>query len=344
MLKEEHLKKLAAPYGIDLQQLEFLQCSQNYVYKAQLKNNCVIVRVSWGRHRDQKQVDAELKWIDHLTKNGIRACRPICSNEGKLSHSIEIAGKTAIVTIFEYAPGRQVERKFANESTFESLGRLTGTMHAAAFELNQAGGVIERPSWTDSRLLKQDLEACRQALSDSFATSVEEMVGRISRIPKRPESFGIVHGDINFANIFEDGQKFWIFDFDNCEYGYFVQELATVLWDSIYCKELREFADSGLNRRIELLWEAFLRGYSETSPLKEINLNQLKDFFLLRESIIYVHFHRTLELSKISESFRRGLEVMRRNVEEQDHQVDIALISKNQRYIKTVLTTATSAA
>lgn len=344
MLKEEHLKKLIEPYGIDLNQLEFLQCSQNYIYKAQLVNKCVIVRICWGRHRDENQVDAELKWINHLAINGIRACRPVCSKEGELLHSIEIEGEPAIITVFEHAPGSQVEINFANESTFERLGRLTGAMHSAAFKYNLDGGAIDRPCWTDSRLLKQDFETCRHALSDSFLVNVEEMIERISQTPRKPESFGIVHGDINFVNIFDYGRKLWIFDFDNCEHGYFVQELATVLWDSIYCKELREFADSGLNRRIELLWHAFLEGYSKSSPLKEINLMQLKDFFLLREAIIYVHFHRTLNLSKMSESFHRGLEIMRRNVEEQDHQVDLPLISKNQKHIKTVLTTTTSAA
>ena len=84
---------------------------------------------------------------------------------------------------------------------------------------------------------------------------------------------------------------------------------------------------------------AFLKGYAVASPLKEINLTQLKDFFLLREAVIYVHYHRTLEVSKMSESFLRGLEVMKRNVEKQDHQVDFALISENQKHIKAMLTT-----
>jgi len=344
MLKEEVLKKLTHPYGIDLSQLEFLQCSQNYVYKARLGSASVIIRICWRRHRNTAQVEAELAWINHLADSGVRACRPLPSNKGKLLHSIEIDGESAIITVFEHAPGRQVERKFANESTFETLGRLTGIMHTAAFGLNQAGGVIDRPRWTESRLLKQDFDTCRYALSDSFLASVKEMMERISAAKRKPESFGMVHGDINFVNIFEDEKDLWIFDFDNCEYGYFVQDLATVLWDSIYCKELRKFADDGLNHRIALLWHAFLKGYSETSPLKEIYLAQLKDFFILREAIIYVHFHRTLDLSKMPESFHRGLDVMRRNVEEQDHQVDLAFISKNQKHIKTVLTTATSAA
>jgi amicoumacin kinase len=38
--------------------------------------------------------------------------------------------------------------------------------------------------------------------------------------------------------------------------------------------------------------------------------------------VMYVHYHRTMDVAEMSDSFKAGLEVMRKNVESQTHQVD----------------------
>ena len=341
MLKKEHLEILLRPYGIDAFRLEFIQCSQNYVYKVCDDDGCRIVRICKGRYRNETEVAAELEWIKYLADHDIKACQPTLSNEGKLYHSFEIDGEVSIVTVFEHAPGVAMHRKLADEKTSEKLGRLTGRMHAIASKASQFekdDGSLSRPLWYQSRLLNEDFDTCRAVLSKEFLAGVKTLIHDLTAIPKNTDSFGLLHGDIHFDNLFEDKGELWIYDFDNCEYGYFVQDLATILWDSIYCKELNKFADDGLNDRIRPLWKALLKGYAETSPMKELHLEHLEKFFLLREAIIYVHFHMTLNLSEAPESVLQGLEVMRRNVETQSHQVDFSLISKHQKHIKIVIT------
>ena len=88
-----------------------------------------------------------------------------------------------------------------------------------------------------------------------------------------------------------------------------------------------------MNARIQPFWEALLKGYSSASPMKMLDLNLLKKLFLLREATIYIHYHRTLNLAEISESLGQGLEVMRNNIEAQDHQVDFKFISEKQTYM-----------
>jgi len=73
-----------------------------------------------------------------------------------------------------------------------------------------------------------------------------------------------------------------------------------------------------------------LSGYAKTVTLKEIDPLLLKKFFLLREAIVYVHYLRTLDLRNVNNSFKAGLEVMRQNVESQEHQVDFDYILRNQ--------------
>ncbi|MGJ8657918.1 MAG: phosphotransferase enzyme family protein [Akkermansiaceae bacterium] len=329
MLKKEHLELILRPYGIDAAQLEFIRRSQNYVYRVGAGQGD-IVRICKGRYREEKDIEAELLWIEYLTQHGVKACRPIISNEGKLYHSVEIDGELHVVTVFEHAPGMRMHSKMADEATFEKLGRLTGCIHALATKFESSGGSLNRSSWMESRLLKEDFDDHLDVLSPVFVQSVESSIEELSSIPKSPGCFGILHGDIHFGNIFDDSGDLWIFDFDNCEYGYFVQELATILWDAVYCKEMNKFADDGLSERMRTWWQALLKGYFESSPMEENDLNyeQLEKFFLLRESVIYVHYHQTLNLTEIDESFHEGLEVMKRNVETQSHQVDFSLLKR----------------
>lgn len=327
MIEKESLRKLVSPFGVEVSELEFLQASQNVVYRITRGTQQSIVRVSKGRHRTESLVEAELQWIQFLVSQGINVCQPVPTLDGALCHSCEIDQVTHVVTCFEHAPGAQMSRQDANEKTFEKLGRLTGEMHQAASRFETKGCKVDRQQWDESRLLNEDFVEQNQHISERFKSSVRDLIHDLNQAHRSRDSFGMLHADINFINLFEDDGELWIFDFDNCEYGYFIQDLSTVLWDSIYARELNKFADDGLSARIKPLWQSFLKGYFKTDPSEGLDLSQLRKFFLLREAIIYVHFHQVIKAEDMDESFRRGLQVMRENVERQQHQVDFDFIS-----------------
>ncbi len=333
MLSNTHLDQLFSATNIDVTRLEFIQKSQNYVYRYSDGDDQKIIRICKGRYRTVSQVEAELIWVNHLADCGIKTCRPIELQDGTFLKSVEINGEDNILTLFKHAPGSQVDRSKADEAFFERIGRLTGEMHTAAHHFSQANESIERPLWKDSRLLNHDVETHKNLIKSSTLKSLNQLIKSISNTSQSDENFGIIHADINSVNLHQNNNDLWIYDFDNCEYGYFTQDLATILWDSIYCKVLNKFADNGMNARIQPFWEALLKGYSSASPMKMLDLTLLKKLFLLREATIYIHYHRTLNLAEISESLGQGLEVMRNNIEAQDHQVDFKFISEQQTYM-----------
>jgi len=334
MLSQTHLNQILLTTDIEPNRLEFIQMSQNYVYRYSDINDQKILRISTGRDRTKSQIEAELSWVNYLADYGINTCRPIKLEDGRLLESIEINGENNILTLFEHAPGKQVERKTADEATFESIGRLTGEMHTVAHHFSQdTKQPLDRPLWKESRLLNHDVESLKGTFSKSTLRSINQLIQSISNTPKTDRNFGMIHADINCMNLHRSNDDLWIYDFDNCEYGYFTQDLATILWDSIYCKVLNKFADEGMNARIEPLWAALLKGYSATSPMKVLDLTLLKKLFILREATIYIHYHRTLNLTEVGDSFHKGLEVMKNNIEALDHQVDFTFISKKQTYI-----------
>ena len=325
MLNPLHLESLLQRYGLQAEGAEYLGGSQNHVYAARTADGVKrILRVSTGRHRTRLQVRAELEWITFLGQRGVPACQPVATVTGQKCIDLDSHGEVFTAACFEHAPGKMVEKKDADAAFYENLGALVGRMHTAAKEFATKAKFLPRLFWYESRLLREDLEEVKGAVTNHFRECVAYMTEGMRQAPRTPENHGLIHGDLSFGNFFQDGDDLWIIDFDNCEFGFFLQDLAIALYDSIYCKELNKFADPGLTGRMLPLWRALLKGYAGTGPLKEIDPAMLKKFFLLREAALYVHYHRTMDIAKEDDSFKAGLEVMRKNVESQSHQVDFA--------------------
>jgi Ser/Thr protein kinase RdoA (MazF antagonist) len=141
----------------------------------------------------------------------------------------------------------------------------------------------------ESRLLREDFDSVGNLVTQRFRNSVAELVRDRRRQSVTAAVYGLIHSDVSINNCLFDGETPWIFDFDNCEYGYFLQDIATVLYDSIYCRALNQFADPGLTP----LFVALLAGYHKRGGLTEMGAKQLQQFFLLREAVIYAHYLRS---------------------------------------------------
>lgn len=322
MITLDHLALLARPYGLGPDGLEFVRSNQNHVYLGRRGDRKCILRVSTGRHRSGEQVQAELAWIEFLAAEGVRVCRPIPALNGDICVALNTAGTDCIVTCFEHAPGRKIMPGDIAPPIYEKLGGVLAELHRHTLRLPADHAARARPHWHESRLLREDVAELRGRLSPAFVESLADLMEKLRELPVTPETYGLVHADACLGNCFVDDGQLWIFDFDNCEHGHLTQDFATILYDSIYCRVLNQFADDGLNDRIAPLWAALWRGYAQGGPLAAMDAMQLKHFFLLREAVIYIHYHRTLDMAAVGDSFQAGLEVMRRNVEAQTHQVD----------------------
>ncbi|QIF04349.1 phosphotransferase [Roseimicrobium sp. ORNL1] len=329
MLSPDLLNQLVGPYGLHAEDLVFLRKSQNSVYRARRPSDggVCIIRISEGRHRTQAEVETELKWVSHLAERGVSVCAPLPTLAGERCVALRQDESEYVVACFEHAPGQQIAPRSddlpRHTAEYRQLGRLLGHLHREAVPYKLGDTAWLRPSWYESRLLCQDVAAMEDALGKNFCRSLDTLVAGLRQSLDATIGFGLVHGDVSFNNCHFEGTLPWLFDFDNCEYGSFLQDIATVLYDSIYCKALNRFADAELHQRMLPPLASFLEGYSCTGIGTVLDGGLITKFFLLREAIIYVHYHRTLDVENLPQSFRDGMEVMRRNVESLSHQVNV---------------------
>jgi Ser/Thr protein kinase RdoA (MazF antagonist) len=202
---------------------------------------------------------------------------------------------------------------------------LIGDMHTSAMTATKQGFRVQRADWKMSRLLTNDMETTLAPLTAPFRQGVGSLVSDIGRLPTTATNYGLIHSDVNAGNCHIDGEQLRIFDFDNCEYGYFLQDLATFLYDTLYSKTVKHVPAAELTSAVGTLWNATLEGYFQSGPALDFSADELCRFFLLREAILYTHYHRILPSESWSDPF---LAEMRRHVETRSHPLDFEQMAK----------------
>jgi Ser/Thr protein kinase RdoA (MazF antagonist) len=307
---------LLSLFDIDAKSAAFVGASQNFVYRVNHRGAHRIARISVMRRRTRAEIQGELEWIEFLYAKGLPVCVPQSTASGAKFAEMAIDGRFYLLAVFEEAAGRKAARGDLSVEFCDCVGELIGRMHAAAIEATATGYKVCRGDWSSSRLLTKDMIETKAPIGDKFRGSVSKLMQEISAIPPTSSNHGLLHGDVNMGNIHIHDGRIQIFDFDNAEYGYFLQDLVVMLYDSIYSKVVTQAAPDALTSAIKPLWGAMLKSYHKFNPALTFSASELSDFFLLREAVIYVHYHRIIPPDRWSDPFILG---MRRHVEERDH-------------------------
>ena len=312
--------------GIDPDAAELLSYSQNYVYRIQSDDGEFVLRLSAGRGRTLEQVCAEIDWLQLLAARELPVCRAVAKLDGEKCRQIDLEKACIVAACFEKPDGQQVASRDADVAMYRELGQLIARMHTVAIDCTKAGKSPGRPTWSKSRLLTTDVDAHSSQLTSEFRESLACLINKVSQVPATPTTFGLIHADVHLGNVHWQGGRPRLFDFDNCEYGYFATDLVTVLYDSIYCRLLNRIDDAELTVEMQPYWQALTDGFAKMTPDFSLDTEQLANLFLIREAVILIHYLRTAPQADCKPGWARGLEKMQRNVELRAHQVNFDLL------------------
>ncbi len=106
-------------------------------------------------------------------------------------------------------------------------------------------------------------------------------------------TFGLTHGDVHVGNLRRDGATITLFDFDDCQYSWFLDldDIVTLLYYLVYVyggEDGRRLRESQARRFLA----HFLRGYQETFTFEDRWLADIPVFLQLREIIVYVGMYK----------------------------------------------------
>ena len=108
----------------------------------------------------------------------------------------------------------------------------------------------------------------------------------MQKLPKDKSCYGLIHQDAHGNNFLVDETgRITLFDFDECAYSWFINEIAIVLFYIIMdAEDWPVFTQEFISH--------FLRGYVKANPLEAKWLKEIPNFLKLREMELYAVAHR----------------------------------------------------
>lgn len=261
-----------ARWGDDPATLSHLQTSGNAVYRFLRGGTPWILRLTDVAYRTPAHNEAEMAFLEHLDRSGVRVSAPHRSRSEALVEVVD--GCSA--SVLSWAPGVLVEPGVApwGEPLLREWGRALGAIHAAAerFEGPSRWAWWEEDLLVDhDRLLPRDDAAPRE----EFARVMEAL----HALPKPPGSYGLTHADLGAQNFrYDPAVGITCFDFGNACHHWYAMDLAISL------STLRRQPDR------DRLRAALLAGYVERFPLDPTFGSRLPLFLRLR--VLYVYLSR----------------------------------------------------
>jgi Ser/Thr protein kinase RdoA (MazF antagonist) len=248
-------------------------------------------------------IHGEVDWINHLARGGVSVAKAIPSESGKLVEVIEDRqGGQFLVTAFVKAEGRNPWDAGWTPARFETYGQLLGKMHALAVNYQPVPD-WKRPEWmtlacSSSRCICLPPRPCAPKMGPAE---------HIHGLP-RTASYGLIHQDAHQNNFFMDSDgRLTLFDFDDCAYSWFINDIAIVLF--YISMDAADLGFATVEAFTQEFMTHFLRGYRQAYSLDEDWLNEIPNFLKLRELELYAVVHRDFDIRGIDhgsfEAFKR---------------------------------------
>ena len=300
------LQEAMRRYGISEEQLKPLDAFESFIYEFERGGQDYILRIGHTFRKSEALIRGEVDWINYLARGGVSVARAIPSANQKLVEAInDNQDGQFLVTAFVRAVGQPPWDAGWTPSRYENYGRLLGKMHALAVDY-QPDLSCKRPEWDDPSLTFVELY-----LPESEIIVLQKywsLLKHFDSLPKDRASYGLIHQDAHQNNFFMDADgSLTLFDFDDCVYSWFVNDIAIVLfYISMDAEELGFPAVAAFTREF---MTHFLRGYRQAYTLDNNWLKEIPHFLKLRELELYAVVHRDFDIQRVEhwslESFKR---------------------------------------
>jgi Ser/Thr protein kinase RdoA (MazF antagonist) len=263
----------------------------NFVYEIKCQQERRILRLTHSSHHSEDEIMAELDWVNYLVQQGVTASRPLFSERNKqLTVCFPVQGSSFTAAVFEYAPGHFIDtsnRQEWNPSLFQTLGRTMGRMHRVTKQYHPRHLKKKRSHWFEEDTI-QNASDYLPADQKQVATDLEELLQCFGHASQTVDDYGLVHNDVNPTNFHVNDGRITLFDFDDCAYNWFINDIAVTM--PLYSKL---FNKAGWEAELKEFFCWYMRGYEQENKLDEGWLEVLPDCLRLQNIITLVACHQS---------------------------------------------------
>ena len=271
-------------YPTGVARLALLQYEDNAVYQVTTGvGDRFILRLGAADGHGVAELRAELLWLEALRRDTDLAVPiPVPTTRGEfltIAHAPGVPNPRPCV-LFRRVPGTPPTATVRPE-TATRIGALTARLHLHAERFVPPPGFV-RPSWgwdrlfgSSSALPTASLPVRDRAIVTDAGLRVRNELGALGT---GGAVWGLTHADLHIGNLLIDRGNVGVIDFDDCGWGYYLLDVATVL------SSLRRVVPNAPT--YAALRAAYLAGYAEVRPLPAALAAQLATFTVLRAMVI----------------------------------------------------------
>ncbi len=287
------LREAARRFGVMPSALELLDGFESFMYAFERDDSAYVLRIGHSLRRSAALIQGEVDWINYLVKGGVGASRAITSDTGNLvEHIADGTGGDFLATAFVRAQGHPPGRnEWADPAFYREYGRTFGRMHALTQHYILPDPAWKRPQW-DAPVMAafENLVVDSEAVIRDHYVRLREHIDTLPR--DDPASYGLIHQDAHTGNCFvDDAGRITFFDFDDCVYSWFINDIAIVLFYAIPFSGEREAFTARF-------MSAFIQGYAEENRLAPHWLKEIPHFLKLREIDLFAIINSEVDLSE----------------------------------------------
>ncbi len=297
------LREAMRRYSIAPDRIRLLDGFESFMYEFERDAGEYILRIAHSLRRNEPLIQAEVDWINYLAAGGASVHRAILSENDRLVEALD-DGQSGqfLATAFVKATGRPPWEVGWSPGLYERYGQLLGRMHALTKGYRGANPARQRPQWDDDIML--DPLPSLPAAEGAVLTKFQALLAYLRSLPRDSQAYGLIHFDAHGGNLFIDDEgTITLFDFDDCCYSWFINDIAIVLFYIVMWQpDVPAFT-----------WEFmthFLRGYRRENRLDPRWLLEIPHFLKLREIDLYAVIHRSFDVDNLDdpwcERYMRG--------------------------------------
>ena len=278
---------------------------ENFTYEAGSNGRERIIRITEPSHRTIAEIEAELDWLRFISEQGISVAGPLPSENGNLVETFDAEDGPYLVSVFTKAPGRPMRFSLDwNPEFHRNLGELIGRMHAATMIYRPSEGIQQRGSWLEEMRYVGQFIPKHEALA---RREFDEVVEWASSLETSPDTFGLVHTDLNYSNFFVgEASSITAFDFDDCHYNWFAYDLAVTLFYALLAFDLPSMDAA----QQDWFNGPLLEGYGRHMDISDEWIKRVPGFVRYRRIDLFAFICKELDLDNLTDPW--DIKAMRR--------------------------------
>ncbi len=287
-------EEAASRYGTSADKMGRLDGFESYIFKYNLGNRGFVLRIAHSIRRSEMLIQAEAEWIRYLASNGVSVADAVLSQRGNLVEAIaDGEGGFFLATAFKEVKGKPPGAFGWSPQFYFKYGSLLGKMHRLTKSYIPRNSSVQRPLWDAEEMngeVLSNLPSDRPIVSERY----RDILSALASFPLDRESFGLIHFDAHGGNMLvEESGRINLFDFDDCNRNWFINDLAIVLFYMVTNAENPEELTN------EFL-PPFLKGYATENQLDPEWLSKIPVFLRMREIDLYAVIRRSFDVENLT--------------------------------------------